>query len=63
MTNLEKHDRLSVERRAANAAPGEGPASTLGEIKTSDIARLLELFQVGVTFMGLISVYAHANIS
>ncbi|KAI0088232.1 hypothetical protein BDY19DRAFT_891595 [Irpex rosettiformis] len=41
-----KHDRLNVERRVANATQGEASgASTLGEIKTSDIARLMELFQ------------------
>ncbi|KAI0080424.1 hypothetical protein K474DRAFT_1657845 [Panus rudis PR-1116 ss-1] len=41
-----KHDRLNVERRVANAANGDGPgASLLGDIKTSDIARLMELFQ------------------
>lgn len=42
-----QHDRLGVERRIANASSGEGVgASILGDIKTSDIARLMELFQV-----------------
>ncbi|KAI0685181.1 hypothetical protein BC835DRAFT_1290862 [Cytidiella melzeri] len=41
-----KHDRLNVERRVAISAPGDGPGpTTLSEIKTSDVARLLELFQ------------------
>ncbi|KAJ3482419.1 hypothetical protein NLI96_g6990 [Meripilus lineatus] len=41
-----KHDRLSVERRIANASNGDGVgAAVLGDIKTSDIARLMELFQ------------------
>ncbi|OCH92755.1 hypothetical protein OBBRIDRAFT_811484 [Obba rivulosa] len=42
-----KHDRLNVERRMANSSPtGDSMAhSTLGEIKTSDVARLMELFQ------------------
>ncbi|KAI0753286.1 hypothetical protein C8Q80DRAFT_1097732 [Daedaleopsis nitida] len=41
-----KHDRLSVERRLSNAAQStEALASPLGDIKTSDIARLMELFQ------------------
>ncbi|KAI0922952.1 hypothetical protein AcV5_009810 [Taiwanofungus camphoratus] len=41
-----KHDRLNVERRMANSQAGESLAHTvLGEIKTSDIARLMELFQ------------------
>ncbi|KAI0672428.1 hypothetical protein C8Q78DRAFT_1126375 [Trametes maxima] len=41
-----KHDRLNVERRLSNAAQsGDATASVLGEIKTSDIARLMELFQ------------------
>ncbi|KAI0643861.1 hypothetical protein C8Q79DRAFT_914959 [Trametes meyenii] len=41
-----KHDRLNVERRLSNATQsGDAMASVLGEIKTSDIARLMELFQ------------------
>ncbi|KAF7792207.1 hypothetical protein EIP86_003240 [Pleurotus ostreatoroseus] len=41
-----KHDRLNVERRISNSITGDGAASgPLGEIKTSDIARLMELFQ------------------
>ncbi|GBE83589.1 hypothetical protein SCP_0506440 [Sparassis crispa] len=42
-----KHDRLNVERRVANASPnGESAGhSGLGDIKTSDVARLMELFQ------------------
>ncbi|KAI0767247.1 hypothetical protein C8Q74DRAFT_1370068 [Fomes fomentarius] len=41
-----KHDRLNVERRLSNAGQSaEALASTLGDIKTSDIARLMELFQ------------------
>lgn len=44
---LTKHDRLNVERRIANSSPGDGPGTgPLGDIKTSDVARLLELFQV-----------------
>ncbi|TFY56400.1 hypothetical protein EVJ58_g7667 [Rhodofomes roseus] len=40
-----KHDRLNVERRVSGQS-GEGTAHlTMGEIKTSDIARLMELFQ------------------
>ncbi|KZT63491.1 hypothetical protein DAEQUDRAFT_680297 [Daedalea quercina L-15889] len=40
-----KHDRLNVERRVSNQ-PGESTAHlTMAEIKTSDIARLMELFQ------------------
>ncbi|KAK7683758.1 hypothetical protein QCA50_013134 [Cerrena zonata] len=40
-----KHDRLGVERRVS-AANGDGQgAAMLGEIKTSDIARIMELFQ------------------
>ena len=42
---LDQHDRLSVERRLSNAAEGQGN-SPLSDIKTSDIARLMELFQV-----------------
>ncbi|KAI8989619.1 hypothetical protein BD414DRAFT_484704 [Trametes punicea] len=41
-----KHDRLNVERRLSNAAQSsEAMASSLGDIKTSDVARLMELFQ------------------
>ncbi|KAI0364212.1 hypothetical protein BV20DRAFT_974711 [Pilatotrama ljubarskyi] len=41
-----KHDRLSVERRLANAAQSsDALSSPRGEIKTSDVARLMELFQ------------------
>lgn len=41
-----KHDRLNVERRIANTAPQDGAgAGTLGDVKTSDVARLMELFQ------------------
>ncbi|KAI0357825.1 hypothetical protein OH77DRAFT_1398212 [Trametes cingulata] len=41
-----KHDRLNVERRLANAAQSsDAMASPLGDIKTSDVARLMELFQ------------------
>ncbi|KAH9942044.1 hypothetical protein B0H21DRAFT_751367 [Amylocystis lapponica] len=42
-----KHDRLSVERRMANSPqPGDNTGHcALGEIKTSDVARLMELFQ------------------
>ncbi|EJF61846.1 hypothetical protein DICSQDRAFT_59695 [Dichomitus squalens LYAD-421 SS1] len=41
-----KHDRLNVERRLSNAGQStEALSSPLGEIKTSDIARLMELFQ------------------
>ncbi|KAH9916916.1 uncharacterized protein B0H18DRAFT_938883 [Fomitopsis serialis] len=40
-----KHDRLNVERRTSGQS-GEGtPHLTMAEIKTSDIARLMELFQ------------------
>jgi hypothetical protein len=45
--SAKQHDRLNVERRVASATSGDGSGSTtLGEIKTSDIARLMELFQV-----------------
>ncbi|KAI0325723.1 hypothetical protein GY45DRAFT_1260342 [Cubamyces sp. BRFM 1775] len=41
-----KHDRLNVERRLSNAGQSsEALASSLGDIKTSDVARLMELFQ------------------
>ncbi|KAI0718554.1 hypothetical protein C8T65DRAFT_762698 [Cerioporus squamosus] len=41
-----KHDRLNVERRLSNAAQStEALSSPLGDIKTSDVARLMELFQ------------------
>ncbi|KAI0795527.1 hypothetical protein C8Q75DRAFT_712191 [Abortiporus biennis] len=41
-----KHDRLNVERRMTSNSPGDGAgAAALGEIKTSDVARLMELFQ------------------
>ncbi|KAI9056297.1 hypothetical protein FKP32DRAFT_1599023 [Trametes sanguinea] len=41
-----KHDRLNVERRLSNAAQSsEALSSSLGDIKTSDVARLMELFQ------------------
>lgn len=42
-----KHDRLNVERRMASSTQsGETLAHTsMGEIKTSDVARLMELFQ------------------
>ncbi|RPD53733.1 hypothetical protein L226DRAFT_469903 [Lentinus tigrinus ALCF2SS1-7] len=41
-----KHDRLNVERRISNTAQStEASSSPLGDIKTSDIARLMELFQ------------------
>ncbi|TFK87298.1 hypothetical protein K466DRAFT_491135 [Polyporus arcularius HHB13444] len=41
-----KHDRLNVERRISNAAQStEALSSPLGDIKTSDVARLMELFQ------------------
>ncbi|KZT00177.1 uncharacterized protein LAESUDRAFT_739719 [Laetiporus sulphureus 93-53] len=42
-----KHDRLNVERRVASSTQlGETLAhTTMGEIKTSDVARLMELFQ------------------
>ena len=39
----EKHDRLNVERRIS-ASENTG-SNGLGDIKTSDVARLLELFQ------------------
>ncbi|KAH9941565.1 hypothetical protein B0H21DRAFT_869580 [Amylocystis lapponica] len=44
---LLRHDRLSVERRMANSPqPGDNTGHcALGEIKTSDVARLMELFQ------------------
>ncbi|KAK6974961.1 hypothetical protein R3P38DRAFT_567656 [Favolaschia claudopus] len=38
-----KHDRLNVERRLAETQPG----SDVRNVRTSDIARLMELFQVG----------------
>ena len=42
-----QHDRLNVERRLSNVGQStEALGSPLGEIKTSDIARLMELFQV-----------------
>ncbi|KAI0634090.1 hypothetical protein C8Q77DRAFT_1055652 [Trametes polyzona] len=37
-----KHDRLNVERRLTSAAQSN---DAMGEIKTSDVARLMELFQ------------------
>ncbi|THG99272.1 hypothetical protein EW026_g3059 [Hermanssonia centrifuga] len=41
-----KHDRLSVERRLSNGANADGPGiGAPSDIKTSDIARLMELFQ------------------
>ncbi|KAI1792392.1 hypothetical protein LXA43DRAFT_887601 [Ganoderma leucocontextum] len=41
-----KHDRLNVERRLSGAGQStEALGSSMGEIKTSDIARLMELFQ------------------
>ncbi|PCH33251.1 hypothetical protein WOLCODRAFT_61294 [Wolfiporia cocos MD-104 SS10] len=42
-----KHDRLNVERRLANSSSAGETATLhgLGEIKTSDIARVMELFQ------------------
>ncbi|CAL1709617.1 unnamed protein product [Somion occarium] len=41
-----KHDRLSVEKRVSSAVSSDGPGGALlGEIKTSDVARLMELFQ------------------
>ena len=43
----QQHDRINVERRLSNAAQStEALASSLGDVKTSDIARLMELFQV-----------------
>ncbi|KAH9929010.1 uncharacterized protein BXZ73DRAFT_48308 [Epithele typhae] len=41
-----KHDRLNVERRVSNAGQStDALGSPVGDIKTSDIARLMELFQ------------------
>lgn len=37
----EQHDRLAVEKRLS-----EGAATRTGQVRTSDIARLMELFQV-----------------
>lgn len=37
-----QHDRLNVERRISSTEAGR----PIGEIKTSDVARLMELFQV-----------------
>jgi hypothetical protein len=46
-----QHDRLNVERRIAeNATASTG----LGATKTSDIARLMELFQVRFFYFPLI---------
>ena len=46
---LPQHDRLNVERRLSNAAQStEALGSPVGDIKTSDIARLMELFQVRI---------------
>ena len=39
--NFNQHDRLNVEKRIA-----DGSATQSGLVKTSDIARLMELFQV-----------------
>lgn len=45
-----QHDRLNVERRMASSTQsGETLAHTsMGEIKTSDVARLMELFQASL---------------
>ncbi|KAL1939416.1 hypothetical protein VTO73DRAFT_9972 [Trametes versicolor] len=40
-----KHDRLNVERRLSGAQASDAASSSLGDIKTSDVARLMELFQ------------------
>ncbi|EKM56706.1 uncharacterized protein PHACADRAFT_141576 [Phanerochaete carnosa HHB-10118-sp] len=41
-----KHDRLNVERRITNSSPQDGiSAGVLGDIKVSDVARLMELYQ------------------
>jgi hypothetical protein len=53
-----QHDRLSVERRLDNWGTLEdtmGRSSSIGPIKTSDIARLMELFQVGTLCFASVS--------
>lgn len=45
MISLNQHDRMSVERRVADAPDG---ARSRG-VRTSDVSRLMELFQVGLT--------------
>lgn len=42
MLTVDQHDRMTVERRVADA-PSD---SRSRNVKTSDIARLMELFQV-----------------
>ena len=42
ITIFAQHDRLNLEQRAENGGQLD--------VKTSDIARLMELFQVKVTF-------------
>lgn len=42
-----QHERLHLERRLGGSPQDDGASTTGGSVNTSDIARLMEMFQVG----------------
>lgn len=53
-TEFPQHDRLNVERRLGDSA---------GQIRTSDIARLMELFQVSFSMLKMDNVAINISIA